>query len=109
MLSDSSVCPGREAKDTQYGIAKVKGVRGISGYRMSDTHNKRNNSIGLGAFDYLDLVVTESVIRWASMHTYLSLMPLCMATFRSGVLSMFLHPLSSSLILKIFFQIPFFK
>lgn len=51
MLSDSSVCPGREAKDTQYGIAKVKGVRGISGYRMSNTHNKRNNSIGLGAFD----------------------------------------------------------
>ncbi|RVW76649.1 Calcium-dependent protein kinase 17 [Vitis vinifera] len=65
MLSDSSVCLGHEAKDIHYKTAEVKRTGGTSGYRMSGIH-KRNRTIGLGEFDQLDLVVTESVIRWAS-------------------------------------------
>ncbi|KAL8141502.1 hypothetical protein V2J09_014534 [Rumex salicifolius] len=37
-----------------------------SSSRLSSIHNKRNRTIGLGEFDQLDLMVTESVIRWAS-------------------------------------------
>lgn len=34
--------------------------------RHSGIHNKRNRTIGLGEFDQIGLMVTESVIRWAS-------------------------------------------
>lgn len=37
---------------------------GSGGSRM--LHGKRNNTIGLGEFNQLDLMVTETVIRWAS-------------------------------------------
>ncbi|KAK6936391.1 Protein kinase domain [Dillenia turbinata] len=36
------------------------------GSRMLAIHNKRNHTIGLGELEQLDLMVTESVIRWAS-------------------------------------------
>ncbi|RVW16431.1 hypothetical protein CK203_067885 [Vitis vinifera] len=39
---------------------------GTSGYKASVIHSKRNHTIGLGEQDQLDLIVTESVIRWAS-------------------------------------------
>ncbi|XVE64908.1 hypothetical protein DITRI_Ditri07aG0139800 [Diplodiscus trichospermus] len=39
---------------------------GPNGSRLAGIHNKRNHTIGLGEFDHFDLVVTESVIRWAS-------------------------------------------
>lgn len=46
--------------------AEVKKTEGTMGSRMSAIHGKRNRTIGLGEFDQLDLMVTESVIRWAS-------------------------------------------
>lgn len=39
---------------------------GATASRASGIHNKRNRTIGLGELDQLNLVVTESVIRWAS-------------------------------------------
>ncbi|KAJ9672947.1 hypothetical protein PVL29_026276 [Vitis rotundifolia] len=84
MLSDSSDCLGLRAKDTQYRTAEVQKAIGVSGYRMSDTHNKRDRTIGLGAFDQLDLVVTESVIRWAS---YIYISPIPVAWFAGPPLS----------------------
>lgn len=46
--------------------AEVKKTEGVVGYRMPGIQGKRNRTIGLGEFDQLDLMVTESVIRWAS-------------------------------------------
>ncbi|XP_059642577.1 calcium-dependent protein kinase 26-like [Cornus florida] len=37
-----------------------------SGSKVSCIHNRRNHTIGLGELDQLDLIVSESVIRWAS-------------------------------------------
>ncbi|KAF5935483.1 hypothetical protein HYC85_026612 [Camellia sinensis] len=39
---------------------------GTNGSKFSGIHSKRNHTIGLGELDQLDLIVTESVIRWAS-------------------------------------------
>lgn len=39
---------------------------GSGGARMLGIHSRRNHTIGLGEFEQLDLMVTESVIRWAS-------------------------------------------
>ncbi|GAB2265274.1 hypothetical protein Dimus_000341 [Dionaea muscipula] len=39
---------------------------GATGSRISSIHNKRNRTIGLGEFDQIGFMVTESVIRWAS-------------------------------------------
>lgn len=39
---------------------------GAGAVRVLGIHNKRNRTIGLGEFDQLDIVVTESVIRWVS-------------------------------------------
>ncbi|KAI3458207.1 hypothetical protein Pfo_014870 [Paulownia fortunei] len=39
---------------------------GSVGARMLGIHSRRNHTIGLGEFEHLDLMVTESVIRWAS-------------------------------------------
>ncbi|PSS33121.1 Calcium-dependent protein kinase [Actinidia chinensis var. chinensis] len=47
-------------------VDEVKRAEGTNGSRMSGIHSKRNRTIGLGEFDQLDLMVTESVIRWAS-------------------------------------------
>lgn len=40
------------------------GTNGLS--RVTGIHSKRNHTIGLGELDQIDLIVTESVIRWAS-------------------------------------------
>ncbi|KAK4489460.1 hypothetical protein RD792_005269 [Penstemon davidsonii] len=40
--------------------------RGSGGARIIGIHSKRNHTIGLGEFEQIDLMVTESVIRWAS-------------------------------------------
>lgn len=40
------------------------GTNGLS--RVAGIHSKRNHTIGLGELDQLNLIVTESVIRWAS-------------------------------------------
>ncbi|GFZ01220.1 phosphoenolpyruvate carboxylase-related kinase 1 [Actinidia rufa] len=39
---------------------------GTSGTKFSGFHSKRNHTIGLGELDHFDLIVTTSVIRWAS-------------------------------------------
>lgn len=56
----------REVKEQRLGEVKRGG-----GSRISGIHSKRNRTIGLGEFEPLDLVVTESVIRWVSC-THLS-------------------------------------
>ncbi|PON57504.1 Tyrosine-protein kinase [Parasponia andersonii] len=40
--------------------------RGPGGTKVAGIHSKRNHTIGLGEFTQLNLIVTESVIRWAS-------------------------------------------
>lgn len=37
-----------------------------SGLKISGIHSKRNHTIGLGELEQFDLLVTESIIRWAS-------------------------------------------
>lgn len=39
---------------------------GPGGTKVAGIHNKRNHTIGLGEFTQINLIVTESVIRWAS-------------------------------------------
>uniref|UniRef100_A0A2P2NZA2 Protein kinase domain-containing protein n=1 Tax=Rhizophora mucronata TaxID=61149 RepID=A0A2P2NZA2_RHIMU len=39
---------------------------GANASRMSGSHSRRNHTIGLGELDQVNIVVTESVIRWAS-------------------------------------------
>ncbi|XP_022759690.1 calcium-dependent protein kinase 26-like [Durio zibethinus] len=39
---------------------------GPNGSRLAGIHSKRNHTIGLGEIDHFHLMVTESVIRWAS-------------------------------------------
>ncbi|XP_076928778.1 calcium-dependent protein kinase 17-like [Bidens hawaiensis] len=56
----------RDLKEQKSGEVK----RG-SGSRIWGSYNKRNRTIGLGEFEPLDVVVAESVIRWASC-THLS-------------------------------------
>uniref|UniRef100_A0A5B6Z892 non-specific serine/threonine protein kinase n=1 Tax=Davidia involucrata TaxID=16924 RepID=A0A5B6Z892_DAVIN len=58
MLPESSLCFGHEAREMYHKPAEVKRPGGTSGSRMS--------GIGLGEFEQLDIMVTESVIRWAS-------------------------------------------
>lgn len=61
MLPASSV--GHGHADRKLGDHKRGGS---SGFKMSSIHNRRNNTISLGELEQLDLIVTESVIRWAS-------------------------------------------
>lgn len=62
---DSSLSSGTDARDVQQKSPDSKRSGG-TGLRILGIHNKRNRTIGLGEFDQLDIVVTESVIRWAS-------------------------------------------
>ncbi|XP_010693518.2 calcium-dependent protein kinase 10 isoform X2 [Beta vulgaris subsp. vulgaris] len=61
----SSLCSGTDARDLKEKSADSKRSGG-TGVRILGIHNKRNRTIGLGEFNQLDIVVTESVIRWAS-------------------------------------------
>eukprot|EP00257_Ricinus_communis_P021121 XP_015580526.1 calcium-dependent protein kinase 34 isoform X2 [Ricinus communis] len=65
VLPKSSLFCGPEARQIQHKQAEVKRSWGAIGSRMG-VHSKRNRTIGLGEHEQLDLVVTESVIRWAS-------------------------------------------
>ena len=56
---------------------------------MSDTHNERNKTIGLGVFDQLDLLVTESMIRKVSCTHISHSGTICMATFGPRALSFY--------------------
>ncbi|KAA8533782.1 hypothetical protein F0562_031299 [Nyssa sinensis] len=65
MLPDSFLF-GHEARETYHKQAEAKRPGGTNGSRMSGIHSKRNRTIGLGEFEQLDIMVSESVIRWAS-------------------------------------------
>ncbi|XP_015580520.2 calcium-dependent protein kinase 26 [Ricinus communis] len=65
VLPKSSLFCGPEARQIQHKQAEVKRSWGAIGSRMG-VHSKRNRTIGLGEHEQLDLVVTKSVIRWAS-------------------------------------------
>ncbi|KAF5729941.1 calcium-dependent protein kinase 26-like [Tripterygium wilfordii] len=53
-----------ETGEMDHGTAARRG--GNNGSRVSGIHGKRNHTIGLGERDHLDIIVTESIIRWAS-------------------------------------------
>lgn len=65
LLPESSLSCGREARELEQKPAEVKRPGGVIGPRMG-MHSKRNRTIGLGEHEQLDVMVTESVIRWAS-------------------------------------------
>ncbi|KAL1154136.1 hypothetical protein V6Z11_A09G221100 [Gossypium hirsutum] len=46
--------------------AEYRGEGGPNGSRLAGIHSKRNHTISLGEINHFDLVVNESVIRWAS-------------------------------------------
>ncbi|KAI3800144.1 hypothetical protein L1987_35454 [Smallanthus sonchifolius] len=60
---DQGTSEGKEQKSSE--------VKRGGGSRMLRNYNKRNRTIGLGEFEPMDQVVTESIIRWASC-THLS-------------------------------------
>ncbi|KAJ1386357.1 Serine/threonine-protein kinase, active site [Sesbania bispinosa] len=55
-----------DIKETGRKPSETKRAGGMNGHRVLGIHNKRNRTIGLGECVQLDLVVTESVIRWSS-------------------------------------------
>ncbi|XP_042399774.1 calcium-dependent protein kinase 26-like [Zingiber officinale] len=63
-LPDSVACAGRDFRELEH--KGVEARRGISSNSKSSIHSRRNHTIGLGELDQLNLVVSESVIRWAS-------------------------------------------
>lgn len=48
------------------GEAVEGGKDGLGGARILSIHSRRHHTIGLGEVEHLELMVTESVIRWAS-------------------------------------------
>ncbi|KAJ9139937.1 hypothetical protein P3X46_030629 [Hevea brasiliensis] len=56
---------GHESREMEQKSADVKRSGGAIGSRMG-MNSKRNHTIGLGECEQLNLMVTESVIRWAS-------------------------------------------
>ncbi|KAL5552158.1 hypothetical protein UlMin_002334 [Ulmus minor] len=62
------VQPDSSSAKRDVGEMERKEVRrgGNSGTKVAGIHSKRNHTIGLGEFNQLDLIVTESIIRWAS-------------------------------------------
>ncbi|CAN1267372.1 Calcium-dependent protein kinase 13 [Linum perenne] len=53
-------------EEQQHRTSEFKRGGGTIGPRILGMHSKRNRTIGLGEREQLDLMVTESVIRWAS-------------------------------------------
>lgn len=62
MLSDSPVCFEQVVRDKTTEVRKS----GSNGSRALGIQSRRNHTIGLGEFEQIDIVVTETVIRWAS-------------------------------------------
>lgn len=65
-LPDSSLCFSHVATELENKPGECKRAGGASWSRLSGIHSKRNRTIGLGEHEQLDLMVTESVIRWSS-------------------------------------------
>ncbi|KAJ6375051.1 hypothetical protein OIU77_000093 [Salix suchowensis] len=66
LLPEPSLCCGRDAREMENRPGEVKRAGAETGSRALGIHGKRNWTIGLGECEQLDLMVTESVIRWAS-------------------------------------------
>ena len=66
LLPESSLCCGHEAREMENEPVEVKRAGAGIGSKMLGIHSKRNRTIGLGEREQLDIMVTESVIRWAS-------------------------------------------
>jgi calcium-dependent protein kinase len=66
LLPEPSLCCGCEAREMENSPVEVKRAGAEIGSRALGIHGKRNRTIGLGECEQLDLMVTESVIRWAS-------------------------------------------
>ncbi|KAF2311846.1 hypothetical protein GH714_026992 [Hevea brasiliensis] len=65
MFPQSPLFCGHESREMERKSADVKRSGGAIGSRMG-MNSKRNHTIGLGECEQLNLMVTESVIRWAS-------------------------------------------
>ncbi|MED6219949.1 hypothetical protein PIB30_040494 [Stylosanthes scabra] len=67
LVPDSPACIiGVDVKESSRKTVENKRAGGVNGQRVLGIHNKRNRTIGLGDCEQLDLVVTESIIRWSS-------------------------------------------
>ncbi|XP_029126464.1 calcium-dependent protein kinase 4 [Cajanus cajan] len=66
IVGGSALCFGHDVKEMDCKPVEGKVAGGINGHRALGFHNKRNRTIGLGECEQLDLVLTESVIRWSS-------------------------------------------
>lgn len=77
LLTDSKPFIGKLFVSTDTSLPAKHGVgevmqkpelqqEGINGSRVFSIHSRRNHTIGLGELDQLNIIVTESVIRWAS-------------------------------------------
>ncbi|KAJ6761287.1 CALCIUM-DEPENDENT PROTEIN KINASE 34-LIKE [Salix purpurea] len=66
LLPESSLCCGHEAREIENKPVEVKRAGAAIGSKMLGMHSKRNRTIGLGEREQLDIMVTESIIRWAS-------------------------------------------
>lgn len=66
LLPDSTLCTEQGVKEMDHKPVETKRAGGTNGHRALGIHSKRNRTIGLGEREQLDLVVTESVIRWSS-------------------------------------------
>lgn len=66
VLLDSPLCLGNNVKEKDQKPIETKRACGTNCNRTLGFHSKRNRTIGLGECEQLDLVVTESVIRWLS-------------------------------------------
>ncbi|KAJ6294592.1 hypothetical protein OIU76_022635 [Salix suchowensis] len=66
LLPESSLCCGHEAREIENKPVEVKRAGAEIGSKMLGIHSKRNRTIGLGEREQLDIMVTESIIRWAS-------------------------------------------
>lgn len=66
IVRDSPLSLGNDVKERDHKPIETKRACGTNCNRTLGFHSKRNRTIGLGECEQLDLVVTESVIRWLS-------------------------------------------
>ncbi|XP_061341694.1 calcium-dependent protein kinase 17-like isoform X2 [Gastrolobium bilobum] len=66
ITGESPLCFGHDVKEMDCKPVEAKRAGGTNWHSALGFHSKRNRTIGLGERDQLDLVVTESVIRWSS-------------------------------------------
>lgn len=66
MSMDTSACGGSRIRENEDKAADVRRGGATSSRGLLGMQSRRNRTIGLGEFEQLDIMVTESVIRWAS-------------------------------------------